>query len=155
MLQNQESAELNLFDLEELAEPKNRVKMCYAFMVTKHLFHQEIAIMNPAPSQFVPGYVFPKDFYKYAHHNDSGEEVLSLEELQKIAAEADAPITCIGSHLKEEDRTLQLIALPQSMATADLKPMELIVVRFLIPVTIAEKQKVMEELKREYLLLQE
>jgi len=155
MLQNQESAELNLFDLEELAEPKNRVKMCYCFMVAKHLFHQEIAIMNPAPSQFVPGYVFPKDLYKYTHHNDSGKDMLLLKELQKIATEADAPITCIGSHLEEEDRTIQMIALPQSMASADLKPMELVVVRFLIPATTAERQKVMDELKREYLSLHE
>ena len=153
MLQNQESAELNLFDLEELAEPKNRVKMCYAFMTAKHLFHQELAIMKPTPSQFAPGYVFPKDLYKYTHHNDSGEELLSLEELQKIAAEADAPITCIGSHLKEEDRTLQLIALPQSMATSELLPKELIVVRFLIPVPDDEKDRIMADLEKAYLAI--
>lgn len=155
MLHNQENAELNLFDLEELAELKNRVKMCYAFMVAKQLFHQELAILNPEPSQFMPGNVFPRDLYRYTHHNDSGESMLSLKELQKIAAETNAPITCIGSHREEEDRTIQLIVLPQAMAIPDLEPMELVVVRFLIPVTAAEKQKVMEELKREYLSLQD
>jgi len=153
MLHEQVNPELKLFDLEELAEPENRVKMCYAFMTDKHLFHQELAIMNPTPSQFAPGYVFPKDLYKYTHHNDGGEEILPLEELQKIATEANAPITCIGSHLEGEDRTLQLISLPQSMATADLKPKELVFVRFLISVSDEEKRKIVEDLENEYLAM--
>lgn len=153
MIHEQATPELELFDLKELAEPENRVKMCYAFMTAKHLFHQELAIMNPTPSQFEPGYVFPKDLYKYTHHNDGGEEILPLEELQKIATEANAPITCIGSHLEGEDRTLQLISLPQSMATTDLEPKELLFVRLLISIADDDKKKIVEDLENEYLTL--
>ncbi len=79
--------------------------------------------------------------------------MLSLKELQRIAAEADAPITCIGSHLEGEDRTLQLISLPQSMASADLEPKELVFVRFLISIADDEKKKIVEDLENEYLSL--
>lgn len=152
MLHEQVNAELVLFNLEELAEPENRVKMCYAFMRASNLFHQELAILNPKPIQFAPGYVFPKDFYLYTHHSEGEEDLLPLEKLQAIAAEA-GPIYCIGSHLKEEDRTLQLISLPQSMATKDLLPKELSFVRFLVPMSSDEKERVITMLEDEYLSL--
>lgn len=153
MIHEQANLEMHLFNLEELAEPENRTKMCYAFMRSGHLFHQELAILNPKPTQFTPGYVFPLDFYKYTYHIDSGEELFPLEKFQTTAAEADSPIYCIGSHLKEEDRTLQLISLPQSMATGDLLPKELICIRFLTPVSADERERIMTMLEDEYLSL--
>ena len=153
MFLNQDNMELNLFDLEELSEPENRVKMCYAFMRSNKLFHQELAIFNPNPTQFLPNHVFPADLYIFSHHNESGDALLPLEKLQKIAADAATPVNCIGSHIEGEDRTLQLIALPQSMATSELLPKELIVVRFLSPVSDDEKERVMEELENAYLAI--
>lgn len=87
------------------------------------------------------------------YHNDSDEELLPLAKLQEIAAEAETPITCIGSHLEEEDRTIQLIALPQSMATSDLLAQELIFVRFLVPVSEEEKKIIMGDLTEAYFKL--
>lgn len=139
-----------LFNLKELTEPAKRIKMVYAFMRSDHLFHQELGIINPQPTQFTPGYVFPKDLYKYTYHVESGEEMLPLEKLQTIAVEADSPIYCIGSHLEKVDRTLQLISLPQSMVTAELPPKALIAVRFLVPVTDNEKERILENLENAY-----
>ena len=79
--------------------------------------------------------------------------MLPLEWLQTKAAEADSPIYCIGSHLKDEDRTLQLIVLPQSMATSELLPKELIVVRFLGPMADDEKERIMEDQENAYLAI--
>ena len=73
--------------------------------------------------------------------------------MDTTAAEADSPIYCICSHLKEEDRTLQLISLPQSMATGDLLPKELICIRFLTPVSADERERIMTMLEDEYLSL--
>lgn len=150
MRHEREITELALFDLEELAKPENRVKMCYAFMRSDHVYHQELSILNPNPSQFVPGHVFPADLYRYAHHNESGKEMLPLKELQAIAAEAGTPIVCIGSHLREQDRTMQLVALPQSMATTELLPKELIFIRFLVPVSFEERKQIVAELEINY-----
>ena len=151
MFLNQDNMELNLFDLEELSKPENRVKMCYAFMRSNNLFHQELAIFNPNPTQFLPNHVFPADLYIFSYHNESGDTLLPLEKLQKIAADAATPVNCIGSHIEGKDRTLQLIALPQSMATAKLKPKDLIFVRFLTQVSELEKEAIMEDLEKEYL----
>ena len=71
----------------------------------------------------------------------------------KIAADAATPVNCIGSHIEGEDRTLQLIALPQSMATSMRKPMNLIFVRFLTQVSELEKERIMEELENAYLAI--
>lgn len=150
MLYEQVNAELVLFNLEELAEPANRMRMCYAFMRSSNLFYQELAILNPKPSQFIPGYVFPKDFYVYTYRNENGKEMLPFEKLQTKATEADSSISCLGSHLKEEDRTMQMISLPQSMATDNLLPKELIFVRFLVPVSNGEKERIMTTLEDEY-----
>ena len=153
MRHEQVNSELVLFNLKELAEPANRIKMAYAFMQSDHLFHQELGIINPQPTLFTPGYVFPRDFYTYTYHVENGEEMLPLEKIQTIATEADSPIYCIGSHLKEQDRTLQLIVLPQSMATSELLPKELIVVRFLVTMTDDEKERIMEDLENAYLAI--
>ena len=150
MVGEQMTADMELFDLEELADPENRVKMCYAFLKSQQFFHQELSILNPKPTQINPGYVFPTDLYSYAYHNDSDEELLPLAKLQEIAAEAETPITCIGSHREGEERTIQLIALPQSMATPDLLQRELILVRFLVPVSEEEKKNIMGDLTDAY-----
>lgn len=150
MFDEQLSAEMELFDLEDLAEPKNRVKMCYAFLQSERFFYQELSILNPNPTQFKPGYVFPADLYLYILQNDGEKELLPLDELLEIAEAAEVPIVCIGSHREEEDRTIQLISLPQSMATSDLLPQELILVRFLVPVSEEEKRSIMDELTEKY-----
>lgn len=150
MFGNLEKMELSLFDLEELAKPENRVKMCYAFMRSENLFHQELSIYNPKPTQFLPDYVFPKDLFIYTHYNESKKALLPLEELRMIAANAATPIMCIGSHIEGVDRTMQLIALPQSMTTDKLAPEDLIFIRFLAPVSDIEKSLIMEALKNKY-----
>ena len=150
MFDEQLSAEMELFDLEELAEPKNRVKMCYAFLQSEQFFYQELSILNPNPTQFKPGYIFPTDLYLYTYPNDREEELLPLEKLLELTEVAEVPIVCIGSHREEEDRTIQLISLPQSMATDDLRPQELILVRFLVPVSEEEKKSIMDDLKENY-----
>ena len=139
------------YNLEELAEEENRVKMCYAFLHSENLFHQELSMLNPNPKQFRSNHIFPTDLYAYVYHNDHGQEVLPLSEAVKMFAEKQAPIICIGSHQKDVDRTVQMIAMPQSEATADLLPKELVFVRFLVPVTEEEKEKIMDDLEHTYL----
>ena len=157
----QESFDATLFNLEELAEEENRVKMCYAFLRSENLFHQELSMFNPNPKQFKSNHIFPTDLYAYVYHptdlyayvyhNDHGQELLPLSEVVKMFAEKQAPIICIGSHQKDVDRTVQMIAMPQSEATADLLPKELVFVRFLVPVTEEEKEKIMDNLEHTYL----
>ena len=140
----QESFDATLFNLEELAEEENRVKMCYAFLHSENLFHQELSMLNPNPKQFRSNHIFPTDLYAYVYHNDHGQEVLPLSEAVKMFAEKQAPIIYV-------DRTVQMIAMPQSEATADLLPKELVFVRFLVPVTEEEKEKIMDDLEHTYL----
>ena len=147
MRHEREIAELALFDMEELAKPENRVKMCYAFMHSDHVYHQELSILNPNPSQFAPGHVFPTDLYRYAHHNESGKEMLPLKELQAIAAEAGTPIVCIGSHQREQDRTMQLVALPQAMATTELLLKDLILFASWFPCLLKRENGLWQSLK--------
>ena len=147
----QESFDATLFNLEELAEEENRVKMCYAFLRSENLFHQELSMLNPNPKQFRSDHVFPTDLYAYVYHNDHGQELLPLSDVEKMFAQKQAPIICIGSHQKDVDRTVQMIAMPQSEATADLFPKELVFVRFLVPVTEEEKEKIMDDLEHTYL----
>ena len=44
-----------------------------------------------------------------------------------------------------------MIAMPQSEATADLLPKELVFVRFLVPITEEAKEKIMDDLEHTYL----
>ena len=150
MNQNDKQLRLATLQLEELRYVENRVKMCYAFAKSPRFYNQELAIMNPHPSHYVPGFVAPRDALLYNYEADAEEAILSLGEFQELACNAHAPIVCIGSHKPGLDRSVQLFALPQDEIAQGLEPADLLIVRFLNQMSKAEESKKLKNLKDAY-----
>ncbi len=150
MNQNDKQLRLATLQLDELRHVENRVKMCYAFAKSPHFYNQELVIMNPLPSHYVPGFVAPRDAMLYNYEAAVEEAILSLEEFQELACNASAPIVCIGAHKPELDRSVQLFALPQDEIAHGLEPADLLIVRFLIPMSQAEESQILKNLKKAY-----
>ena len=106
---------MQYFEMPEMAEESNRVKMCYAFLASPHFFHQEITIINPNPRHFDNRYILPRDIYLLAYHVESGEKMPQLQDVIDMAHKAQTACICIGSHKPDIDRTIQLFCLPKSM----------------------------------------
>ena len=145
-------SQLNLSKLamDEMKDEQNRIKMCYAFAKSPLFYYQDLCIFNPDAKQYRPDYIMPTDLILYEYQNDDGEEIIPLEDLQQMAQNAGTPIICVGSHDPEQDRTVQVIALPQSMATPPLEPSDLLLVHFLGPMSEEEKDEICQSLIGSY-----
>ena len=123
------------FNKTEFDSDYNRIAFCYAFMKCPALYYQEISVLNAHPKKFRPGYFLPEDAYVFIHHvdNDADKPMPSLEEFVKIVRKAGTPITCIGSHDPDFDRTLQVQLIPESLGKlGDIAGRELLIMRWLV-----------------------
>ena len=138
---------------EELADEQNRIKMCYALARSPEFYYQELAVFNPEPSSFLPGFVVPRDLFAYIYDSSRTEPLKSIEDLQRLIDTRGAAATCIASHDPCIDRTIQLISLPQRSLTPDLEPTDLMIINFLVPLSSVEKQQIIDDLKAAYYAL--
>lgn len=150
MNQNNKQLRLATLQLKELRHMENRAKMCYAFAKSPRFYNQELAIMNPRPSHYVPGFVAPRDTMLYYYEAAAEEAILSLEKYQELACDARAPVVCTGSHKQGLDRSLQLFALPQDEIAQGLEPADLLIVRFLTRLSKAEEARILNDLEKAY-----
>ncbi len=96
----------------ELQNHREALRCCWAALSSPQLYHQEIAIYNPHPTEFDVEYVFPRDMFLLDYHVESGLEKPSFEEIYKLVSEHNAPVVCTGSHREEIESTYQLMLLP-------------------------------------------
>ena len=138
-------------NMEDMRNVRNRVKFCYAFLTSPLFFHQEIGVFNPCPKKRRVRTVLPADTYLFEYHADKDLELPSLEELAEITVEADAPVVCMGSHIKEEDRTIQMLCLPDSILRDENFPMtNAMLVKFVSQRSEPDSVKLLSMLKEAY-----
>ncbi len=121
---------------------RDQINLCYAFVESTCYYHQEISILNPAPTQYDPAYIFPRDMYLYYFHRDQSVDPLPLNELVDMVMKQHAPIHCVGSHRPDMDRTIQLIWMPPD-GTAESQ----LIVQFIADIPSNEKISIIEELQ--------
>lgn len=136
------------FQMKEMEEERNRVKMCYAFATSKKFLYQELSVINPNAHIFDGVHIMPTDIYAYTYESWAGKKINSLEEIFHLVTALETDIVCIGSHDSRYDRTIQLISLAKS--TKDIRKSDLMLLQFLIPLSIKEKQNIIKTLKDEY-----
>ena len=141
---------LSTLQMEEMQYEENRVKMCYAFARAPYFYHQEITVLNPRPSLYVPNMVAPNDLYLYHYVGGAGEVLRPEEEIQALVCSNDAPIVCTGSHTPALDRSIQLFALPPDAIVSGLEAADLLVVQFLCTMSETEKSNILDRLRKAY-----
>ena len=136
-------------DMKEMEDEKNRIKMCYCFIKSKRFSYQELAVVNPDAHRFDGVHVMPADLFAYTYESWAGKEIKALGELELMVSSLKTDIYCIGSHDPHADRTIQLICLSQDQSEI-LKPADLMIVQFLVPLSQEEKLNIINTLKEEY-----
>ena len=131
-----DSAQFAKIDMKEMEDEKNRIKMCYCFIKSKRFSYQELAVVNPDAHRFDGVHVMPADLFAYTYESWAGKEIKALGELELI-------------HDPHADRTIQLICLSQDQSEI-LKPADLMIVQFLVPLSQEEKLNIINTLKEEY-----
>lgn len=129
---------------------ENRVKMVYAILASNEFYHQELAVLNPTPTQYHPDYVAPHDLAAYSYCADNAEPVPALEDLRRLMGEYHSPIICTASHDPEMDRSFQVVCLPSHNQTSDASGVDLLFIHFTAPLSIEERQKIGSQLMRAY-----
>ena len=119
-----------------------QIKLCYAFPRSSHYYYQELSVLNPAPTQYDPAYIFPRDMFLYFYHRDQSSDLLPLDDLVDLVVTQHAPIHCVGSHRLDMDRTIQLIWMPPD-GTAESQ----LIVQFIADIPANEKISIIEELQ--------
>lgn len=137
------------FDMKDMEEEKNRIKLCYAFTKSKRFCYQELAVVNPDAHRFDGVHVMPTDIFAYTYESWAGKEIKALGELEQMVSSLKTDIYCIGSHDPHADRTIRLICLSQDQSEI-LKPADLLIVQFLVPLSQEEKLNIIKTLKEEY-----
>lgn len=120
---------------------REQIVLCHAFVRSSRYYHQELSVINPAPTQYDPAYIFPRDMYLYTYNSERDHDLLSIDGLVAIAEKKRAPIQCIGSHRLDVDRSMQLIWMP-----AEGGQDSQLVLQFIADVPAMEKQKIIEGL---------
>ena len=125
----------------DLPSVRGQIRLCYDFVRSHNYYHQELAVMNPYPTQFDPQYIFPLDMYLLTFHKDHDQTPPSLDALTKMVEKNHAPIQCIGSHRSDVDRSIQLLWMP---AEGGRDPQ--LILQFIAEVPAMEKQRIVDDL---------
>lgn len=147
--------ENTIYDMAGFTSPdfrseENRVKMVYALLTSNEFYHQELAVVNPTPTQYHPDYVAPRDLAVYYYCADNAEAVPGLENLQRLMGEYQSPIICTASHNPEMDRSFQVVCLPDHNKTSDASGVDLLFIHFTAPMSIEAKKKIGSQLMCAY-----
>lgn len=127
----------------DIPSAREQIVLCHAFVRSSQYYHQELTVLNPAPTQYDPAYIFPRDMYLYYFHHDQDADLLSHNELVAIVMTHKAPIHCVGSHRPDTDRTLQLIWVPEERGQKSQ-----LIVQFISDIPSAEKMDIIEGLQK-------
>jgi len=91
---------------------KERAKMCYAFLKVKSLHIPEAGIYKKNPTEYQPGYVFPKDLFvkKYGFK----EPIPTWKEFWAVYRKNRSGISCTASFDEEDSQRVGITLLPET-----------------------------------------